>query len=476
MSPSARPAAATVRYSARRHEVASATGPRIMSARAMPNGHADSMSPIAVCSSRSRNQPATMRASMMFTSTPPTPPTARPRAAVWRPPAYETTVPPTTIDRRPATTTRRLPKRCPRSPPGSAMTTPGSMNRPISRPTSADVSAKAGTRKGVSAAIDWNWKPSEARVRKMTPSMAQRALVASRRSVVAIGWLMSDLSRVSRTGIVLTLVTRNNESHLAYRSQSDNPLQGTTLGGWTDDPRGEGTRTAAACHPARGAARQCQPGLPGGRDLPGSVLSLAPAAGALRAGRRASPPASGPSGPAGAAGAGDGAPAAERGRERGDVGCQSDRGVLAAPLATAGRPQHRAAGVAPRGAGDPAPAAAGARAARRADGGAAHRADPACPLAEPARTAAACSRPRTRRAGVPGHLLHRPTQGGGQGLADHGLRCGLLVRGRLAAAHPHRRSGRPLPASDLAPGVSPRGLAAAPRADRWRARVQGSVR
>jgi len=34
-------------------------------------------------------------------------------------------------------------------------------------------------------------------------------------------------------------VTRNSEGHLAYRSQSDNPLQGTTLGGSTDDPRGK---------------------------------------------------------------------------------------------------------------------------------------------------------------------------------------------------------------------------------------------
>src|SRR4029453_6412421 len=156
---------------------------------------------------------------------------------------------------------------------------------------------------------------------------------------------------MSRTGIVLTLVTRNNEGHLAYRSQSEPPRgRGTTLGGRTDDPRGEGTRPAAACHPARGAARQCQPGLPGGRDLPSPVLSLAPAAGALRAGRRASPPAPGSGGPGGARGARAGASAAERGRERGDVGRQPDRGVLAAPLAAARGPQHRAASVAPRGA------------------------------------------------------------------------------------------------------------------------------
>src|SRR6476620_6308981 len=65
---------------------------------------------------------------------------------------------------------------------------------------------------------------------------------------------------MSRTGIVLTLVTRSNEGHLAYRSQSEPPRgRGTTLGGRTDDPRGKGTRTAAACHPARRAVGQCQP-------------------------------------------------------------------------------------------------------------------------------------------------------------------------------------------------------------------------
>src|SRR5262245_970647 len=162
--------------------------------------------------------------------------------------------------------------------------------------------------------------------------------------------------------IVLTLVTRNNEGHLAYRSPSEPPRgRGTTLGGQTDDPRAEGTRTAAACHPAGGTTGQCQSGLPRGRNLAGLVLSLALAAGALRAGRCASPPAPGPRRPAGAAGAGDRTPAAERGGERGDVGRQSDRGVPATPLAAARGPQHGAAGVAPRGPGDSPAAAARTR-------------------------------------------------------------------------------------------------------------------
>src|SRR5258707_4295748 len=124
---------------------------------------------------------------------------------------------------------------------------------------------------------------------------------------------------MSRAGIVLTLVTRNSEGHLAYRSQSEPPRgRGTTLGGSTDDPRREGTRTAVACHPAGGAVGQCQPGLPGGGHLARPVLSVAPAVGALRTGRRPSAPAPGPAPATGAAGARDPTGAAERGRPRPD--------------------------------------------------------------------------------------------------------------------------------------------------------------
>ena len=87
-------------------------------------------------------------------------------------------MPPTIMSPRPAITTRRLPKRWPSRPPGSAMTTPGSMKRPISRPTSRLGRVEGGTRNGVSAAIDWNWKPSDVRVKKTTSSIAQRWLTA----------------------------------------------------------------------------------------------------------------------------------------------------------------------------------------------------------------------------------------------------------------------------------------------------------
>src|SRR5215470_14779725 len=96
-----------------------------------------------------------------------------------------------------------------------------------------------------------------------------------------------------RVGIVLTLVTGKSEGHLAYRSQSDNPLQGTTLGGSTDDPGREHTRDATACH-AAGGDDGCQRGVPGSWDLPHVVLSLAPAAAAVWSRWSASPSVAGP--------------------------------------------------------------------------------------------------------------------------------------------------------------------------------------
>src|SRR5215468_10116416 len=142
-------------------------------------------------------------------------------------------------------------------------------------------------------------------------------------------------TRLYRVGIVLTLVTGKSEGHLAYRSQSDNPLQGTTLGGSADDPRREGTRTAPACHPARSGAGQCQPGMPGSGDLPRAVLPLAPPAGALRDRRRASTSISGPPRPARRTGPGDGAIGAERRGECGDVGRGTHRRLCRATLGPA---------------------------------------------------------------------------------------------------------------------------------------------
>src|SRR5690242_21325239 len=62
-------------------------------------------------------------------------------------------------------------------------------------------------------------KPREARVRKMTPSMAQRALVVAPRSVVTIGWLMGGLSgltvgdAIDAAGALIGEVERAVASH-----------------------------------------------------------------------------------------------------------------------------------------------------------------------------------------------------------------------------------------------------------------------
>src|SRR5215470_11171750 len=163
---------------------------------------------------------------------------------------------------------------------------------------------------------------------------------------------METSSRLYRVGIVLTLVTGKSEGHLAYRSQSDNPLQGTTLGGSADDPRREGTRTAPACHPARPGAGQCQSGVPGSGDLPRAVLPLAPPAGALRGGWGASAAVSGPPRSAGRTGSGDGAAGAECCGECGDVGRGPHHRLCRATVGPARGPQYCAAGAAARGLGN----------------------------------------------------------------------------------------------------------------------------
>src|SRR5260370_14551987 len=97
----------------------------------------------------------------------------------------------------------------------------------------------------------------------------------------ALEWVLRRRPpRVSRVELVLTLLSRKEEGHLAYRSQSDNPLQGTTLGGSTDDPGREHTRDATACHAAGGDDGR-QRGVPGSWDLPHVVRALAPATAAV---------------------------------------------------------------------------------------------------------------------------------------------------------------------------------------------------
>src|SRR3989449_8552275 len=152
--------------------------------------------------------------------------------------------------------------------------------------------------------------------------------------------------RLSRVVLVLTLSMASKEGHPAYRSQSDNPLQGTTLGGSPDDPRRQRTRNAPAGHAARAGTRQRQRGLPGAGDLAHPVLPVAPALRALWRRRRASATAAGAPWTPGAGPSRGRAAGAQRGHQLGDLGLRADRGVPHAQLAAERGSKYGAAGLA----------------------------------------------------------------------------------------------------------------------------------
>src|SRR5207245_9912362 len=84
---------------------------------------------------------------------------------------------------------------------------------------------------------------------------------------------------------------------------------------------------------------------------------------------------------------------------------------------------------------------------------------------------AARRRPAAWRSGLPGCLLRREAQGRGQGLAAHGLRCGLLVRDRHARATGDPGDGRDVSAGPRRAALPAGGPSGARRLDRWRAGV-----
>jgi hypothetical protein len=90
-------------------------------------------------------------------------------------------------------------------------------------------------------------------------------------------------SRLSRLVIVSTAMERD-EGHPSYPSQSLYPAKGTTVGGEWDDPDDSITHDAPACHAARPGIEERHAGLPGGRHLAHSVLSVAEAVRALWSG------------------------------------------------------------------------------------------------------------------------------------------------------------------------------------------------
>src|SRR5579864_1667464 len=235
------------------------------------------------------------------------------------------------------------------------------------------------------------------------------------------------------------------------------------------DPRGQRSPSSPGDLATRRPARQCDPGLPGGRDLPDALLPMASTVSAVR-GRGAAAPADAadplapPSHPgAGARGPGV-RPAVAHARAR------ADRDAIAP--AAVGRLAHQRLGrlrdlpaarpADPLGAADALGGACGDR--RPAD-----RAHPPAPAAA-ARGSAASRRPR-----LPGCVLHRQAQGRGQGLAADGVRCGLLLwhRDPRPAGHPadgdsllaHARGARLRAGRASDPGG----------ADRWRARMADAL-
>jgi len=158
--------------------------------------------------------------------------------------------------------------------------------------------------------------------------------------------------------------------------------------------------------------------------------------GTLRGRRRASASATRPGRAPDRDGPGGGAPRARDRDQRGHLGLPTDRRLPGPDLAGAPGAQHRATAAASGRARHAPRAADGARAAGGPDGGAADRTHSANAVARPPRPHPPRRGERAGRAAVPGHLLHRQSQGRRQGLADHRLRRGDIVRaGRLLPAH-----------------------------------------
>jgi hypothetical protein len=138
-----------------------------------------------------------------------------------------------------------------------------------------------------------------------------------------------------------------------------------------------------------------------------------------------------------------------------------------------GRPGDRLAAAAAGRFGHPPGAAGRAGAAQRDDDRLAHGADRTRPAApHPPRRGGG-----PRRAAVARHVLRRKVEGRGQGLADHRLRCGLVVRvGPRPGRRGDRHSGPDVPARGGAPELSAGRLALGSGVDRPRERIQRGVR
>src|SRR5262245_39053449 len=289
---------------------------------------------------------------------------------------------------------------------------------------------------------------------------------------IATIWPESLIPRVSRLVIVLTAMERE-KGHPSYHSKSLYPAKGRTVGDTRGAPRRQRAHDAPACHAARRGTAQRDVGLPGGRDLAHRVLSLANTLRALWARRVASPAPSGPTGSAAPDHAADRAADPGRGAGVAHVGLRTDRRPPGPRVRTARGPGDCATAPAPFRPAAPPGSPGAARAPQCRDLWAAHRADAAAARPSARRPESARARHPARRTGLPRHLLHWQAQGRGQGLAGHGLRRRLLLRGGVGPARTFGRGHGELRAPDPGPALPTRRMAAAADPHRWRVRVQG---
>jgi hypothetical protein len=136
-SASTDPVAAAVATTAVRQSVALARPPRVAIATAMPSGKVASIRPSAVAISLPANQSVVIFATCIVTSTPPAPLSRRATIAIPREELTASSPDPTVSSPSAPSSVALSPRRPLTSPPGRAMKTPGSMNSPMSIPSSA---------------------------------------------------------------------------------------------------------------------------------------------------------------------------------------------------------------------------------------------------------------------------------------------------------------------------------------------------
>ena len=140
----------------------------------MPTGQLTTRIPMAVASSLSLNQSATIFASSTFSNAAPAPLTTLPASAAPYSVDIAVSALPSTMSNKPNNVTPLSPNRLPKRPPGIATATPGSIQAPTSVPNNARSSARSRTISGDTEAADWNCNAMAVRAKKSTARIIQR--------------------------------------------------------------------------------------------------------------------------------------------------------------------------------------------------------------------------------------------------------------------------------------------------------------